>query len=184
MLSTKASAHWQTDRVRRPVLNLGSLDGILTGIRQLRRTRPLEQRRSTACACRRSQRWPASHGSRRGRGSVGARPGLRRAHRRETEVLDFRARGGGLSGCSGEPPETVKPGRIVDEDCPALRGVRRPHGQQIHDAAIVDLIERRDVRGLGVESGCGQSVPQRIRSSRTCARPLSSTSPARTIGNI
>lgn len=35
-------AGWQTSRVRRPVLILGKLDGILTGIRQLRRTCPLE----------------------------------------------------------------------------------------------------------------------------------------------
>jgi hypothetical protein len=35
-------AGWQTERVQRPVLILGQLDGILTGIRQLRRTRPLE----------------------------------------------------------------------------------------------------------------------------------------------
>jgi hypothetical protein len=38
----ESAAGWQTDRVRRPVLILGRLDGILTGIRQLRRTRPLE----------------------------------------------------------------------------------------------------------------------------------------------
>lgn len=38
----EAAAGWQTARVRRPVLILGSLDGILTGIRQLRRSRPLE----------------------------------------------------------------------------------------------------------------------------------------------
>jgi hypothetical protein len=38
----EAVAGWQTARVRRPVLILGSLDGILTGIRQLRRQRPLE----------------------------------------------------------------------------------------------------------------------------------------------
>lgn len=38
----EAAAGWQTDRVARPVLILGSLDGILTGIRQLRRTRPLD----------------------------------------------------------------------------------------------------------------------------------------------
>ena len=37
----EAAAGWQTERVRRPVLILGQLDGILTGIRQLRRTRPL-----------------------------------------------------------------------------------------------------------------------------------------------
>jgi len=36
------AAGWQTERVRRPVLILGQLDGILTGIRQLRRSRPLE----------------------------------------------------------------------------------------------------------------------------------------------
>ena len=35
-------AGWQTARVRRPVLILGSLDGIETGIRQLIRSEPLE----------------------------------------------------------------------------------------------------------------------------------------------
>ena len=38
----EAVAGWQTEPVQRPVLILGQLDGILTGIRQLRRTRPLE----------------------------------------------------------------------------------------------------------------------------------------------
>ena len=38
----KAVAGWHTARVQRPVLILGQLDGVLTGIRQLRRTRPLE----------------------------------------------------------------------------------------------------------------------------------------------
>lgn len=38
----EAAAGWKTERLQRPVLNLGQLDGILTGIRQLRRTRPLE----------------------------------------------------------------------------------------------------------------------------------------------
>lgn len=38
----EAAAGWRTARVRRPVLILGSLDGVLTGIRQLRRVRPLE----------------------------------------------------------------------------------------------------------------------------------------------
>jgi hypothetical protein len=38
----EAAAGWQTARVRRPVLILGQLDGILTGIRQLRRVEPLE----------------------------------------------------------------------------------------------------------------------------------------------
>jgi hypothetical protein len=38
----EAVAGWQTERVQRPVLILGQLDGILTGIRQLRRNRPLE----------------------------------------------------------------------------------------------------------------------------------------------
>lgn len=43
MLATlEAAAGWSTDRVQRPVLIPGQLDGILTGIRQLRRTRPLE----------------------------------------------------------------------------------------------------------------------------------------------
>ena len=35
-------AGWQTARVRRPVQILGSLDGILTGVRQLIRKKPLE----------------------------------------------------------------------------------------------------------------------------------------------
>jgi hypothetical protein len=38
----EAAAGWQTERVQRPVVILGRLDGIMTGIRQLRRTRPLE----------------------------------------------------------------------------------------------------------------------------------------------
>jgi hypothetical protein len=42
LAALEAAAGWQTDRVQRPVLILGQLDGILTGIRQLRRTRPLE----------------------------------------------------------------------------------------------------------------------------------------------
>lgn len=36
------AAGWRTARVQRPVLILGNLDGIMTGIRQLRRTQPLE----------------------------------------------------------------------------------------------------------------------------------------------
>ncbi len=40
--SLEAAAGWQTDRIRRPVLILGRLDGVMTGIRQLVRTRPLE----------------------------------------------------------------------------------------------------------------------------------------------
>src|SRR5213594_16595 len=42
LCTLEAVAGWQTERVQRPVLILGELDGILTGIRQLRRTRPLE----------------------------------------------------------------------------------------------------------------------------------------------
>lgn len=38
----EAAAGWKTERVQRPVLILGSMDGMLTGIRQLRRTRALE----------------------------------------------------------------------------------------------------------------------------------------------
>ena len=38
----EAAAGWQTSRVRRPVLILGQLEGVLTGIRQLRRVAPLE----------------------------------------------------------------------------------------------------------------------------------------------
>ncbi|MBN1961516.1 MAG: hypothetical protein JW841_11265 [Deltaproteobacteria bacterium] len=38
----EAVAGWQTERLQRPVLILGQLEGIPTGIRQLRRTQPLE----------------------------------------------------------------------------------------------------------------------------------------------
>jgi hypothetical protein len=38
----EAAAGWTTERVRRPVVILGRLDGVMTGIRQLRRTQPLE----------------------------------------------------------------------------------------------------------------------------------------------
>jgi hypothetical protein len=37
----EAAAGWETSRVRRPILILGHLDGVMTGIRQLRRNRPL-----------------------------------------------------------------------------------------------------------------------------------------------
>ncbi len=42
LVNLEAAAGWKTARVRRPVLILGSLDGIMTGIRQLRRVQPLE----------------------------------------------------------------------------------------------------------------------------------------------
>src|SRR4029453_2225081 len=42
LAALESVAGWQTERVQRPVLILGQLDGILTGIRQLRRTRPLD----------------------------------------------------------------------------------------------------------------------------------------------
>lgn len=38
----EAVAGWETNRIHRPVLILGSLSGVLTGIRQLRRVAPLE----------------------------------------------------------------------------------------------------------------------------------------------
>ncbi|MEO8713437.1 MAG: hypothetical protein ABI369_00335 [Acetobacteraceae bacterium] len=38
----EAVAGWETARINRPVLILGSLDGVETGVRQLRRARPLE----------------------------------------------------------------------------------------------------------------------------------------------
>jgi hypothetical protein len=38
----ETAAGWHTSRVQRPTAILGRLDGIMTGIRQLRRTRPLE----------------------------------------------------------------------------------------------------------------------------------------------
>lgn len=38
----EAAAGWQTARVQRPVLILGNLDGVPTGIRQLRRVAPLQ----------------------------------------------------------------------------------------------------------------------------------------------
>lgn len=42
LTALEAAAGWQTSRVKRPVAILGRLDGVMTGIRQLRRTRPLE----------------------------------------------------------------------------------------------------------------------------------------------
>jgi hypothetical protein len=42
LAALEAAAGWQTARVQKPVAILGRLDGIMTGIRQLRRTRPLE----------------------------------------------------------------------------------------------------------------------------------------------
>jgi hypothetical protein len=42
LAALEAAAGWQTARVRKPVVILGRLDGVMTGIRQLRRTRPLE----------------------------------------------------------------------------------------------------------------------------------------------
>ena len=42
LASLEAAAGWRTERIQRPVLILEELDGVLTGIRQLRRTRPLE----------------------------------------------------------------------------------------------------------------------------------------------
>ena len=42
LAALERAAGWATDRVQRPVLILGQLDGVLTGIRQLRRTTPLE----------------------------------------------------------------------------------------------------------------------------------------------
>ena len=42
LATLEAAAGWETARVQRPVAILGRLDGVMTGIRQLRRTRPLE----------------------------------------------------------------------------------------------------------------------------------------------
>jgi hypothetical protein len=42
LAALEAAAGWQTSRVKRPVAILGRLDGVMTGIRQLRRNRPLE----------------------------------------------------------------------------------------------------------------------------------------------
>lgn len=42
LAALEAVAGWTTARVQRPVLILGQLDGVLTGIRQMRRTEPLE----------------------------------------------------------------------------------------------------------------------------------------------
>jgi hypothetical protein len=38
----ESAAGWQTARIQRPVLILGRMEGVLTGIRQLRRSEPLE----------------------------------------------------------------------------------------------------------------------------------------------
>ncbi|TMA61226.1 MAG: hypothetical protein E6J68_16680 [Deltaproteobacteria bacterium] len=39
LAALEAAAGWRTERIQRPVLILGELHGVLTGIRQLRRTR-------------------------------------------------------------------------------------------------------------------------------------------------
>ncbi len=45
----EAVGGWRTARVKRPVLILGSLDGIETGVRQLIREQPLETQEVTIC---------------------------------------------------------------------------------------------------------------------------------------
>lgn len=42
LAALESVAGWKTERVQRPVLVLGALEGIATGIRQLRRSAPLE----------------------------------------------------------------------------------------------------------------------------------------------
>ena len=42
LTALESVAGWRTERLQRPVLILGRLDGVMTGIRQLRRTEPLE----------------------------------------------------------------------------------------------------------------------------------------------
>lgn len=42
LAALEAAAGWETGRIQRPVVILGRLDGIMTGIRQLRRLQPLE----------------------------------------------------------------------------------------------------------------------------------------------
>ena len=42
LATLEAVAGWPTERVQPPALILDQLDGILTGVRQLRRARPLE----------------------------------------------------------------------------------------------------------------------------------------------
>lgn len=42
LVALESASGWQTARIQRPVVILGRMDGIATGIRQLRRTRPLE----------------------------------------------------------------------------------------------------------------------------------------------
>ncbi len=42
LATLEGAAGWQTGRIQKPVAILGRLDGVMTGIRQLRRTRPLE----------------------------------------------------------------------------------------------------------------------------------------------
>jgi hypothetical protein len=42
LAALESASGWVTARVQRPVLVLGSLDGVMTGLRQLRRTRPLD----------------------------------------------------------------------------------------------------------------------------------------------
>jgi hypothetical protein len=57
LATLEAAAGWQTARVRKPVAILGRLDGVMTGIRQLRRTRPPP---STTSIGRKPERLPSS----------------------------------------------------------------------------------------------------------------------------
>ena len=57
-------AGWKTARVQRPVQILGSLDGILTGVRQLIRSKPLETQTIAGRGRSRCRRLPRCCGSR------------------------------------------------------------------------------------------------------------------------
>jgi len=60
----------------------------------------------------------------------------------------------------------VKLRRVVHQDLLADRRIRRPYRQQVQYIAVVDLEQRRQLARLApeLEFGCGQFVPQRMRS--------------------
>ena len=71
--------------------------------------------------------------------------------------------------CSLERLKPVKPRRVIHQNLFAHSRIRRPNRKQVQHAAVVDLIERRHFRQRMAGSalpawGCGQSLPQMMRS--------------------
>ena len=70
-----------------------------------------------------------------------------------------------FDGESGRGSEPVEAGGIVDQDLPAHRGVRRPHGELVEQRAVVNRDRRRDFRRRPAVAGMRPVVPHTMRSS-------------------